>query len=195
LHKWIPKASVEHRWSGQVIETNDGLPFIGETAERQFVATGFGGNGMTFGTLAAMMAVDACLGRKNPWAELFSPHRKKLRGTWHYFKENKDYPYYLVRNWVAGSEGKDLRTLKRSSGKILNLGGKKVAAYRDEKGIVTLCSPVCTHLKCIVGWNEVEQTWDCPCHGSRFKPTGEVLSGPAEQPLNRIAMPAPAGRT
>ena len=187
LRKWLPKAVVEHRWSGQVIETNDGLPFIGETAERQFAATGFGGNGMTFGTLGAMMAVDACLGRKNPWEDLFSPKRKKLRGgTWHYLKENKDYPYYLVRNWMAGSEGKSLRALKQGTGKILNLEGKKVAAYRDEEGNVTLCSPICTHLKCIVAWNEAEQTWDCPCHGSRFKPTGEVLSGPAEKDLEKV---------
>ena len=74
-----------------MIETPDGLPYIGETAEAQFVATGFGGNGMTFGTLGAMMAVDAVLGRKNPWQELFSPDRKKLRGSLlAYLDENKD---------------------------------------------------------------------------------------------------------
>jgi nitrite reductase/ring-hydroxylating ferredoxin subunit len=73
-----------------------------------------------------------------------------------------------------------------NEGKILNLGGKKVAAYRDGEGKVTVCSPICTHLKCIVGWNAAEQTWDCPCHGSRFKPTGEVISGPAEEPLEKL---------
>lgn len=187
LKKWIPKAEVDHRWSGQVIETADGLPYIGETAESQFIATGFAGNGMTFGTLGGMMAVDAVLGRKNPWAELFSPRRKKLRhAAWDYVKENKDYPYYLIRNRLAGSEGKSLKALKRGQGKILNLNGHKVAAYRDDNGLVTLCSPVCTHLKCIVAWNPSEQTWDCPCHGSRFLPNGEVLSGPAETPLERI---------
>jgi glycine/D-amino acid oxidase-like deaminating enzyme/nitrite reductase/ring-hydroxylating ferredoxin subunit len=183
----IPSATIVHRWSGQVVETNDGLPFIGETAERQFAATGFGGNGMTFGTLSAMMAVDAWRKRANPWTKLFSPGRTHLRGgTWHYLTENKDYPYYLVRNWAAGSGGKSLKSLKRNQGKILNLEGKKVAAYRDPHGHVTLCSPVCTHLKCIVGWNEAEQTWDCPCHGSRFKATGEVMSGPAEKDLEKI---------
>lgn len=190
LHEWFPKAAVDYRWSGQVVETNDGLPFIGETAENQFIATGFAGNGLTFGTLGAMMAIDALRRRKNPWAELFSPHRKKLRGgTWNYLKENKDYPYYLVRNWIAGAEGKNLQAVKRGQGKILNLHGKKVAAYRDDEGEVTLCSPVCTHLKCIVAWNPAERTWDCPCHGSRFKPTGEVLSGPAETPLAKVNFP------
>jgi glycine/D-amino acid oxidase-like deaminating enzyme/nitrite reductase/ring-hydroxylating ferredoxin subunit len=191
FHEFAPDADVDHRWSGQVIETNDGLPFIGETAERQFAATGFGGNGMTFGTLGAMMATDAVLGRKNPWHDLFDIHRKKiLGGTWSYLAENKDYPYYMVRDRLAGTDGKTLAALKRNEGKILKLDGKKVAAYRDTSGKVSLCSPVCTHLKCIVAWNDAEQTWDCPCHGSHFKPTGEVISGPAEESLEKLPPPA-----
>lgn len=186
----LPGAQVEHRWSGQVIDTNDGLPFIGEMMENQFAATGFAGNGMTFGTLGAMMATDWVLGRKNPWTDLFDPGRKKiLGGAWTYLKENKDYPYYLLRDWLGGTEGKSLRVLKRGQGKILHLDGRKVAAYRDNDGAVSVCSPVCTHMKCIVGWNEAEQTWDCPCHGSRFKPTGEVISGPAEEPLEKLPVP------
>jgi len=181
---FAPAARIDHRWSGQVIETNDGLPLIGETAPHQFVATGFAGNGMTFGTLGAMMAVDAMLNRKNPWRELFDAHRKKvLGGTWNYLRENKDYPYYLVRDRLAPAEGKSLDELPTGEGRILSLNGKKVAAHRDASGKVTLCSPVCTHLQCIVGWNQAEGTWDCPCHGSRFKPNGEVISGPAEEPL------------
>jgi glycine/D-amino acid oxidase-like deaminating enzyme/nitrite reductase/ring-hydroxylating ferredoxin subunit len=190
LGRIMPGAKVDHRWSGQVIETPDGLPYIGETASQQFAATGFGGNGMTFGTLGAMMAVDAFLARKNPWADLFQVHRTKIRGgTWDYLKENKDYPYYLLRDWLGGAEGKSLRTVKRNQGKILNLDGRKVAAYRDPQGKVTLCSPVCTHLKCIVAWNDAESTWDCPCHGSRFSATGEVMAGPAEKPLEKILDP------
>ncbi|HUR56957.1 MAG TPA: FAD-dependent oxidoreductase [Opitutaceae bacterium] len=187
FRKLVPEAQIDHRWSGQVIETTDGLPYIGELSEQQFGGTGFAGNGMTFGTLSAMMAVDAVKKRRNPWQDLFDPGRKKVRGgAWRYVTENKDYPFYFVRDWLAGSEGKSLRSLKRGQGKILNLDGKKVAAFRDERGKVSLCSPVCTHLKCIVGWNDAEQTWDCPCHGSRFKPTGEVISGPAEEPLEKL---------
>ena len=190
LLRFVPEAKIDHRWSGQVIDTNDGLPFIGELTENQFGATGFAGNGMTFGTLGAMMATDAVLKRKNPWADLFDPGRKKLfGGTWTYLKENKDYPYYLLRDWLGGAEGKSLAALKEGQGKILQLEGKKVAAYRDPAGKVTLCSPVCTHLGCIVGWNEAEQTWDCPCHGSRFRPDGHVISGPAEEPLEQLPAP------
>ena len=190
LHEILPSAEVTHRWSGQVIETNDGLPFIGETASQQFAATGFAGNGFTLGTLGAMMAVDAFMGKRNPWRELFKVDRKKLKGgTWDYLKENKDYPYYLIRDWLGGAEGKSLKGLRKGQGKILSLEGKKVAAYRDQNGKVSLRSPVCTHLKCIVGWNNAEKTWDCPCHGSRFKATGEVLTGPAEEDLEEVSLP------
>jgi glycine/D-amino acid oxidase-like deaminating enzyme/nitrite reductase/ring-hydroxylating ferredoxin subunit len=186
LQKIIPTARVDHQWSGQVIETPDGLPYMGETADRQFAATGFGGNGMTFGTLGAMMAVDAFLKRKNPWAELFDVHRKKISGTWKYLSENKDYPYYMLRNWLGGAESKSLRSVKPDQGKIVQLNGHKVAAYRNAHGKISLHSPVCTHLGCIIEWNGTEKTWDCPCHGSRFAATGEVLSGPAEKPLAKI---------
>jgi len=180
----MPVFEATHRWSGQVIETNDGLPFIGETSDRQFAATGYAGNGMTFGTLAAMMAHDWALERRNPWRDLFDPGRTTVRGgTWDYIKENLDYPYYLVRDRFVGPEARSLRTVKRGEGKIVELGGKRLAAYRSDKGAVTLLSPVCTHLGCHVAWNAVERTWDCPCHGSRFTPQGKVLSGPAEAPL------------
>ena len=184
LTTFLPEAKVEDRWLGQVVETNDGLPFIGESAGKQFIATGFCGNGFTLGTLSAVMARDRYLGRKNPWFDLFDVNRKKFHGgTWNYVKENLDYPYYMLRDRVAGAEGRSLDDLKPGEGKILKLDGKKVAAYRDDQGQVILRSPVCTHMGCIVRWNRADKTWDCPCHGSRFKPDGAVHSGPAETPL------------
>ena len=187
LLKLIPSAQIDHRWSGQVIETPDGLPYMGETAPGQFAATGYAGNGMTFGTLGAMMAVDAFLKRRNPWVDLFDVRRKKFKGAaLDYLSENKDYPYYLVRDRVRGAEGDSLKDLGPDQGRILKINGQKVAAYRDGKGEVTLCSPVCTHLQCIVHWNKAERSWDCPCHGSRFKPDGAVISGPAEEDLQKL---------
>ncbi len=180
----VERLEVTHRWSGQVIETPDGLPYIGQSADHQYSATGFSGNGLTFGTLAGMMMADAVLGRTNPWRDLFDPNRKALtRGLWDYIKENTDYPYYLIRDRFAGAEGRSLREVKRGEGKILERNGAKVAAYRDADGAVTLRSAICTHMGCVVGWNAAERTWDCPCHGLRFKPTGQVISGPAESPL------------
>jgi glycine/D-amino acid oxidase-like deaminating enzyme/nitrite reductase/ring-hydroxylating ferredoxin subunit len=181
----VPDAQVTHRWSGQVIETPDGLPYIGSTAHHQYAATGFAGNGMTFGTLSGMMIADAILGRRNPWTDLFDPGRKAIgRGTWEYLKENIDYPYYLIRDRFAGAEARSLRAVKRGQGKVIDRDGAKVAVYRDESGAITMRSATCTHMGCTVGWNDGERTWDCPCHGSRFRTDGSVIAGPAEAPLS-----------
>jgi glycine/D-amino acid oxidase-like deaminating enzyme/nitrite reductase/ring-hydroxylating ferredoxin subunit len=189
LKQLLPEVSVTHRWSGQVIETADGLPYIGETAERQFVATGFSGHGMTFGTLSAMMFADYVTGQKNPWAELFDPSRKKIKGgLWDYLRENKDYPYYLIRDRFAGKGGRSLRAIKRGTGEVIDVDGQAAAVYRGLDSEIHVRSAVCTHMGCYVHWNDAERTWDCPCHGSRFKVTGEVIGGPAEKPLEPITL-------
>jgi glycine/D-amino acid oxidase-like deaminating enzyme/nitrite reductase/ring-hydroxylating ferredoxin subunit len=188
LRDILPEAEVDARWSGQVIETKDGLPYIGEFGERQFIATGFSGNGMTFGTLGAMMAVDAVQGRENAWQKIFLPTRKKVRGaTLGYLRENKDFPVRLIRDRFARPEAESLREIPAGEGRILRMGRRKVAAHRDARGRVQLCSAICTHLQCVVAWNTAEQTWDCPCHGSRFHPDGRVISGPAEEPLTPLS--------
>ena len=180
----IPGIDLTHHWSGQVIETNDGLPLIGPMAERQFTATGFAGNGMTFGTLGGMMACDAVLNRSNPWSRLFDLKRAEIKaGLWDYLRENKDYPYYLIRDRFAGSEARSLREIPRGEGRVMEIEGQAAAVFRALDGEFTVRSAVCTHLGCQVQWNRAEHTWDCPCHGSRFKPDGRVIGGPAETPL------------
>jgi glycine/D-amino acid oxidase-like deaminating enzyme/nitrite reductase/ring-hydroxylating ferredoxin subunit len=183
LHYFIPEAVPETRWSARVIETVDGLPYIGEVGDGQFVATGFGGNGMTFGTLGGMMACDAITKVKNPWQDLFSVDRKKLSAAWDYLSENKDYPYYLLKGRLMRQKACDMDRLKPCEGCVMRMDGEEVAVFRDEMGMVHLHSAVCPHLGCIVTWNEAEKTWDCPCHGSRFHATGEVMGGPAESDL------------
>jgi glycine/D-amino acid oxidase-like deaminating enzyme/nitrite reductase/ring-hydroxylating ferredoxin subunit len=187
LRRVLPDAEITDRWSGQVIETNDGLPYIGELSPRQFIATGFAGNGMTFGTIAALMARDAVLGRDNPWKDLFRPDRTNVKaGAWDYVRENKDYLYYMLRDHVATTHAKSLRGLRPGQGRVVELNGTRVAAARDERGVVLLRSAVCTHMGCEVHWNQAEKTWDCPCHGSRFRTDGQVVSGPAESPLGEV---------
>jgi len=184
----VPDVTVTHRWSGQVIETPDGLPYIGRMADHQYAATGFSGNGMTFGTLSAMMIADLIQERRNPWTDLFDPGRAAIRhGLWNYVTENTDYPYYLIRDRFAGADGKSLRAVTRGEGRVLERNGAKIAAYRDPRGTLTVRSAICTHMGCTVAWNPPERTWDCPCHGSRFTPKGAVISGPAESPLPEVS--------
>lgn len=188
LQALVPGIELTHRWSGQVIETPDGLPYIGSSADHQYSATGFAGNGLTFGTLAGMMISEAILGRPSPWADLFDPGRKAIgRALWDYVKENVDYPYYMIRDRFTAATAHTLRSVRRGHGCIVERDGKQVAAYRDPGGILTIRSAVCTHMGCLVAWNTAERTWDCPCHGSRFAPTGEVISGPAESPLPDVS--------
>jgi Rieske Fe-S protein len=133
------------------------------------------------------MAAEYVLGRATPWRDLFDPGRKKIRGgLWDYIKENTDHPYYLIRDRFAGTEGRSRRAVRRGSGKVLDLDGQSVAVYRDESGATIERSATCTHMGCLVEWNDAERTWDCPCHGSRFQPNGKVIAGPAETPLGRI---------
>jgi glycine/D-amino acid oxidase-like deaminating enzyme/nitrite reductase/ring-hydroxylating ferredoxin subunit len=184
VRQLFPSAKPLRQWSGQVIETVDGLPYIGEYAG-QYVATGFSGTGMTLGTLSAMMFTEHVLEVSNPWTELLRVERKELSSTWSYLKENKDYPYYLAKSLFMG-RGRDPKELAPGEGGIFRLGGKKVAASKDKDGTVTLLSAICPHLGCVVGWNHAEQTWDCPCHGSSFTATGKLICGPAETPLEPV---------
>jgi Rieske Fe-S protein len=115
-------------------------------------------------------------------------NRKKLRGgAWRLVKENLDFPYYLVRDRLSARRTVTLfRAPKRGEGRVQMIDGKQAACSRDSQGKVHRVSAVCTHLGCLVHWNDAELTWDCPCHGSRFHPDGRVLAGPAETPLEPI---------
>jgi glycine/D-amino acid oxidase-like deaminating enzyme/nitrite reductase/ring-hydroxylating ferredoxin subunit len=190
LKAYVPGITVDHRWSGQVLETPDGFPYIGEEAENQFIATGFAGNGMTFGTLSGMMATDWVLGRDNPWADLFSTDRRALRkGLWEYLKENFSYPHYLIRGYLETPDAESIEAVQPGEGKILKIDGHRCAVYRDHDGKATVLSAVCTHMGCVVRWNKAAETWDCPCHGSRFTTQGDVMAGPAESPLEKRTPP------
>ena len=186
--RFVPSAQIERRWSGQVIETDDGLPFVGEVAEHQYVATGYSGNGLTFGTVAAMIIHDGIVGRVNPLRELFDPHRKAstLDAIRTFVTENADFPFYFLADRLRSTDGSGVENVPAGSGKVVTLNGKRAAVHRRDDGTVVKVSAVCTHLGCLVRWNDAERTWDCPCHGSRFTPEGLVLGGPAEAPLEQI---------
>jgi glycine/D-amino acid oxidase-like deaminating enzyme/nitrite reductase/ring-hydroxylating ferredoxin subunit len=189
--------SVEYRWSGLVMETVDGLAFIGRNPmdrDNVFVATGDSGMGMTHGTIAGILLTDLILGRENPWARLYDPSRKPLRGgSWKEFlSENLNVAKEYLVDWLGGGDVASVDQVPPGCGAVLRRGLGKVAVYRDEAGLVHEHSAVCPHLGCVVHWNGAEKTWDCPCHGSRFDAYGAVINGPANAPLVPVPEQQPA---
>ncbi len=181
--------SVDYRWSAQDNTTIDGLPYVGPLtprSDRVFMATGFAKWGMTNGTAAASMLADRLLGRENPWAPTFDPNRfKPLAAAPTFVKENAQAGLRFVSDRITKPGARSIHDLRPGEGDVVELEGEKVAAYRDEQGELVAVSARCTHLGCQVNWNTAERSWDCPCHGSRFAPTGDVLQGPAVHRLER----------
>ena len=192
LQSWMagrmPGLEPQNRWSGQIIEPSDGLPFIGLQAGKShvYMATGFAGQGMTFGTWSAMLVSGLITGAKSELSEaavaIFSPSRLALSKET--VRENADFPKEMVRDKLRlNVETKRLIDVTSGEGRIVSLDGRKLAVARDDAGTLHALKPACTHLGCDVKWNQAETSWDCPCHGSRFAIDGKVLNGPATTPL------------
>jgi glycine/D-amino acid oxidase-like deaminating enzyme/nitrite reductase/ring-hydroxylating ferredoxin subunit len=177
---------IEFRWSGQVMETVDGLAFIGRNpldADNVFIATGDSGMGMTHGTIAGLLITDLVLGRPNPWIELYDPARIRSGATVEWVKENLNVALQY-KDWLTAGDVKSVDQITPNNGAILVESGRKIAVYRDERGTLHRRSAVCPHLGCIVAWNPSASTWDCPCHGSRFDKFGAVINGPSPSDLD-----------
>jgi glycine/D-amino acid oxidase-like deaminating enzyme/nitrite reductase/ring-hydroxylating ferredoxin subunit len=189
----------EFRWSAQQYRPADGLPYIGASisSERLHLACGFAADGLTYGTLAALIIADRICARDNPFAELYSPRRfTPLKSAAGFLKENLNVAGYYLKDYLKGAEVSQLAAVPLGAGRIVDVAGDKLAVYRDDNYELHVVSPVCTHLKCIVHWNQAERSWDCPCHGSRFSVDGAVLEGPAITPLQRrLTQPAAEDET
>ena len=179
--------SVEYRWSTQDNVTVDRVPYVGRVTprdDRLLMATGFAKWGMTGGTAAAQLLADLVLGRESESARFFDPLRvKQLVGGFKLLEENARVAKHFVGDRLVERGGRRLEDLAPGEGGIVSHDGEKVAGHRRDDGTLVAVSTRCTHLGCQVKWNSAERSWDCPCHGSRFAPEGDVLQGPAVRPL------------
>jgi glycine/D-amino acid oxidase-like deaminating enzyme/nitrite reductase/ring-hydroxylating ferredoxin subunit len=185
-HMFPMAGEIRYRWSGQVQEPADGVAFIGKAPtalENVYVITGDSGMGLTHGTLGAMLITDLIMKRPSKWEKVYDPSRKQLNTE--FVTENAN-AIATYKEYVTPGQIKSADELKPGEGAIMREGLKKVATYRDSSGTVHKHSAVCTHLGCLVAWNETEKTWDCPCHGSRFDPLGQVIIGPAIDDLKPV---------
>jgi glycine/D-amino acid oxidase-like deaminating enzyme/nitrite reductase/ring-hydroxylating ferredoxin subunit len=192
LERWARErfpgmGEVAFRWAGQVMETIDGLAFIGHNpldADNVYTVTGDSGQGMTHGTIGGLIITDLILGRHSAWAPLYHPGRVTLRAIGEYTKEAANMAAQYG-DWLTPGDVQSVDQIVKDAGAVIRRGASKVAVYRDATGALHEKSAVCPHLGCIVQWNPAEKTWDCPCHGSRFDKFGTVINGPANVGLGR----------
>lgn len=194
LEKYVrahyPVSSVKYSWSSQYYVPVDGFPYIGQMPEASagtYCATGYNGNGMMLGSIAAKILSDLILNGQSKYEKVFSPSRiKPIDGFTEFVKENADVAYHFVADRFNIKEADTIKRIPKGSGKVVEVDGEKIAAYKDDQGELHTLSPVCTHAGCIVNWNGSEKTWDCPCHGARYSIDGEVLTGPADKALQKF---------
>ncbi|HEY0638102.1 MAG TPA: FAD-dependent oxidoreductase [Pseudonocardiaceae bacterium] len=178
-----------YHWAAQDTSTPDQVPYIGRLHPRTdtvFVATGFNGWGMSNGVLAGSLITRLIEGDPPAWAELYDPVRLHARtDVPGMVKAGMTMAGHFVGDRLRRSGVDDPMRLAPGSGAVMRIGGHRVAVHRDADGLVHAVSATCTHMGCVVAFNDAERTWDCPCHGSRFAPDGTVLNGPATRPLER----------
>jgi glycine/D-amino acid oxidase-like deaminating enzyme/nitrite reductase/ring-hydroxylating ferredoxin subunit len=192
LEAWIRNlvpavGGVTHRWSGQIMDTIDFSSFSGRNPGNRniYVHTGDSGQGITHGVVGSLIIASAIMQDRPLWQDLYGPDRKTASALGTFVSENitaiKNFAEYIAPGEVASFDD-----IKPGDGAIVRSGMKKVAAYRDDGGVLHARSAACTHLGCHIHWNSFERCWDCPCHGSQFSIDGSVLNGPAIHPLEPV---------
>ena len=178
---------VKYKWSAQHYKPADGLPYIGESINNGvYIATGFSTDGLTYGVLSAMILDDVLNDRENPWEETYRLKRfTPEKSAKEFLMGNINVMKQYLEVFPGQSEADSFSDLRAGEGKVVEKGTAKFAVYRDKTGKVECVSAFCTQLGCVVDWNDAEKSWDCPCHGSRFTTTGEVIEGPAFKSLDK----------
>lgn len=188
LERFVGATQVVQRWSGQIMEPNDGLGFIGRdpsAGDNIYVCTGDSGNGLTHGTIAGLLLPELIRGRGHAWAQLYDPARSALRAAGTFVKEAVNMAGQYA-SWLGGGDVRSEDDILPGHGAVIRRGVHMLAVYRDIAGTCHERSARCPHLGAVVHWNQAEQSWDCPAHGSRFDCLGRVINGPAAGDLRPV---------
>lgn len=186
--------AVDYRWSSQDYTTADQVPYVGRTptSANILVATGFRKWGLSNGTAAAIMLSDTLAGRDNPWLPMFDATRiGDARAVGQLIKDNLKVGANLIGGHLERLRPDHGRHLAPGQGGVVDADGDTVGMYRDEDGRLHAVGLTCTHLGCRLAWNAAEISWDCSCHGSRFDTDGNILNGPAVDPLPTVDLDNP----
>ncbi len=184
----FPGVTLDHAWATQDNESTDTVPLVGPfhpAARHTYVATGFGGWGLSNGIMAGLLLTALITGRDCLWRELYDPRRLKsvVREAPSLLKTQAEVARHFVGDRLKPPGS--VADLAPGDGALVRSGGERLAVHRDEEGALHAVSARCTHLGCLVSFNRAERAWECPCHGSRFAVDGSVLQGPAVKPLER----------
>ena len=189
MEKYYKDAKILYKWNTRDCVTLDKIPYIGMFSNlmpNMYVVTGFNKWGMTSSNVAANIISDYILGNKNEYADIYNSTRlKPLKNK----EELKNMVKQVYKSFVSNKikvPEEDLSTIKTENGGILKINGKMVGIYKDQNDVIYAVNPTCTHLGCLLTWNNIDKTWDCPCHGSRYDYKGKNIYEPAFKDLNRF---------
>ncbi|GAB3417840.1 FAD-dependent oxidoreductase [Niabella aquatica] len=194
---YFPIDTIAYSWSSQYYEPVDGLPYIGRLpggSGRAYVATGYNGNGMIFGTLAGCMLTALINAHEHPYQSLFDPSRiKPLAGFSKLVAQGADFVSHFIKGKLPAEKIRTLVAINHNEAKVVKYDGNSYAMYKDNGGVLHAINSMCSHAGCHIAWNSAEKTWDCPCHGSRFSINGKVINAPAVKDLERVNLIEPSG--
>lgn len=194
-HARFPIGDTAYRWATQDNDSSDGVPLVGPFhagSSHTYVATGFGGWGMSGGVMAGRLLSDLITGGDSPWAALYDPRRLKstVREAPALLRQQADVVRHFVGDRLHTTHLDSVAEIPPGTGAVVRVNGQRCAVYRDPAGVARAVSARCTHLGCLVAFNDAETAWECPCHGSRFGVDGSVLQGPAVHPLEERDLPS-----
>ena len=183
-----PEGKIKYRWNTEDCITLDKIPYIGNFSnlwENTYVATGFNKWGITTSNIAAEIITDKILGQENEYEEIFKSTRlepiKNIKEVTNMVKESVNS---LVTKKLELPQ-EEANQIQNGEGKIVEVNGQKIGIYKNNEGEVYKVNPVCKHLGCELSWNNLEKTWDCPCHGSRYDFKGNLIYGPSVKNLDK----------
>ena len=181
-----PKGEIQYHWNTEDCITLDRIPYIGKFStvwENCYVATGFNKWGITTSKIAADIIADKILGFENKYESIFTSTRvepiKNIKEISSMVKTSVDS--LIIKKLEIPKE--EMNQIQKGQGKIVEIDGKKVGIYKNEQGKIYKINPVCKHLGCELVWNNLDKTWDCPCHGSRYDYKGKLIYGPSVKDL------------
>ncbi|GAA2577026.1 FAD-dependent oxidoreductase [Actinomadura fulvescens] len=186
-------SEVDYWWTAQDLDTADKVPYVGQMDEHLYVATGYARSGMSHGVMSGRLLAGLLTGERAEWTDLYAPRRVHVaREAIPVLKTAASYGRRVVTGRVR-PRPTSVEDIGPGSGAVVQRHGRPCAVHRDDDGELQVLSAKCTHLGCVVAFNDTEKAWECPCHGSRFAPDGSVLQGPATMPLRRLDSGEPSG--